>query len=87
MIINVHKRFDKHLRRLSPDHREQTKAALRRFAENPFDSSLRNHPLKGHLDGRRAFSVSSDIRVVFQEFDGYVVVLMLDVGTHDQVYR
>ena len=87
MTIRFARKFEKSLRKLSADLRRKTVLAVERFFENPTDPPLRNHQLQGRLDGLRAFSVSSDIRVVFQEFDGYVVVLMLDVGTHDQVYR
>ena len=36
--------------------------------------------------GLRAISVTSDIRIIFQEFFHYRVVLFLDIGTHSQVY-
>lgn len=60
--------------------------ALTVFQDNPFDPHLKNHPLVGKLAGQRAFSVTGDLRVLFEEYDTYVLVLLLDVGTHSQVY-
>ncbi|MEK7102502.1 MAG: type II toxin-antitoxin system mRNA interferase toxin, RelE/StbE family [Patescibacteria group bacterium] len=65
----------------------KTIAAIARFVHDPHDPLLRNHPLKGALLGKRAFSVTASFRVVFEEYDHYAVVLMLSVGTHNQVYR
>lgn len=36
--------------------------------------------------GKRAISVMGDMRIIFEEFNDYTLVLMLDVGTHNQVY-
>lgn len=38
------------------------------------------------MKGKRAFSVTGDMRIIFEEFDDYVLVIMLDIGTHAQVY-
>lgn len=44
-----------------------------------------DHALSGELTGKRAFSISSDIRVVYEVVgDEYI---FLDIGTHNQVYR
>lgn len=86
MRIIPHKAFIKSLARLSPKMRDKTEAAVLKFRDNPFDSTLRNHPLKGSMFGKRAFSVSGDLRIIFQEFEHYTLVLMLDVGSHNQIY-
>lgn len=36
--------------------------------------------------GKRSFSVTGDMRIIFEEHENYTMVLMLDVGTHNQVY-
>ncbi|MBI2453349.1 type II toxin-antitoxin system mRNA interferase toxin, RelE/StbE family [Candidatus Peregrinibacteria bacterium] len=59
---------------------------IERFTKNPHDKILRNHPLKGRLIGKRAFSVTSDMRIVFEEYNSYTLVIMFHVGTHNQVY-
>ena len=47
---------------------------------------LRDHGLKGRMKGLRAFSAAWDLRVIYCEEGGFLTVLLLDVGTHNQVY-
>ncbi|MFA5854737.1 MAG: hypothetical protein WC846_00380 [Candidatus Gracilibacteria bacterium] len=86
MKIIFHKFFGKHLEKLTPKLREKVKTTVFKFRTNPFDPILENHPLKGSMQGRRAISVTGNIRIIFEEYDDYTLVLMLDVGTHPQVY-
>ncbi len=55
------------------------------FLENPFFPQLRTHKLSGKLAGQWAFSIDDDCRIVF-EFVGEDRVLLIDVGSHDEVY-
>lgn len=55
-----------------------------------FAPSLGTHKLSGKLDGLQACSCGYDCRIVFSieqdtELESEVIVL-LDVGTHDEVY-
>ncbi len=59
----------------------------KRFEKNPHNPTLRNHALHGNMDGLRTISVTPDIRIVFQQYHDYIVVLFFDVGTHSQLYR
>ncbi|MFA5843019.1 MAG: type II toxin-antitoxin system YafQ family toxin [Candidatus Gracilibacteria bacterium] len=86
MKILFHKTFDKRYRKLNLKLKQKVDATLLIFMTNPFDPVLKNHPLKGSLQGKKSFSVTSDVRVIFEEHEKYTVVLMLDVGTHNQVY-
>jgi len=72
-----HKDFKKDFKKLSKNAKE-------RFAER-FLMFLRDHPLVGYLRGKRAFSVGGDIRVVYRFLD-HKTVLLLRIGTHNQVY-
>jgi mRNA-degrading endonuclease YafQ of YafQ-DinJ toxin-antitoxin module len=56
------------------------------FLSSPNDKKLLNHNLKGSLLGKRAISVNSDLRIIFEEFDNYTLVVFLDLGTHNRVY-
>lgn len=87
MRMVFHKRFKNGLDRLPSALKDKTVSAIRRFATDPFHPSPRNHSLKGRLAGCRAFFVTQSVRVIFEEQDGYAVVFMLDIGTHDRVYR
>lgn len=86
MKILYHKNFDKHFKKLTDKLQNKVIAIIEVFRKNPFDPVLKNHPLKGELNGTRAISVAGDIRIVFEEHDSYVLVIMLDIGTHNQVY-
>lgn len=55
------------------------------FAQNPHDPRLRTHKLTGELAGLWSFTVAYDCRVVFRFSDSARVVLV-DIGTHDEVY-
>jgi len=45
---------------------------------------LKDHELTGKLAGKRAFSITADVRVVYEEQDEFII--FLDVGSHNQVY-
>ena len=55
------------------------------FVANPFSTQLRTHKLSGKLGGLWAFSVDNNCKVVF-EFTGEDRALLIDVGSHDEVY-
>jgi len=86
MKIRYHKSFEKSFSKLSKTVKVKTKNAIASFSDDPFTKKLRNHSLKGKMEGRRAFSVTGDVRVIFEEHESYTLVLMLDVGSHNQVY-
>ena len=86
MKIQFHRQFRKQYKKLPKQSRKQVNDALEIFRKNPFDPSLENHPLSGTMKGQRAISAGFDLRIIFQEKDGYAVVLMIAVGTHEQVY-
>ncbi len=75
-------------KRISPDAHLKKRFwdALERFVADPFDPRLMTHKLTGKLSGFWAFSVDQDCRVVFSFIHGKVKVLLIDIGTHDQVY-
>jgi len=55
------------------------------FLSSPFSPQLRTHKLSGKLEGQWAFSVDEDCRVVFEFFEEDKV-LLIDIGSHDEVY-
>jgi len=55
------------------------------FVEDPFDARLKTHKLSGSLEGLWAFTMAYDCRVVFK-FLPDDKVLLIDIGTHDEVY-
>ena len=69
-----------------PDLKKRFWDAMELFVEDPFANVLRTHKLTGKLSGSWAFSVEFDCRVVFQFVKGQSKVLLIDVGTHEEVY-
>lgn len=86
MKLDFHKRFEKQLTKLSPRLQNKVEATTRRFMKDPHDPRLRNHSLKGSMQGLRAVSVTGDVRIVFEEYNNYKTVKFLKIGTHSQVY-
>lgn len=47
---------------------------------------LRDHKLVGTLKGLRAFFITGDVRVIYIEENDDSITL-IDIGTHNQVYK
>ena len=86
MKLQYHKDFEKSFKKLSPKLKQKSINAIKKFVKPPHCPTLKNHALKGQLNGKRAFSVTGDVRVIFEEKDNYIVVIMLNVGIHNKVY-
>ena len=86
MEIQYHKDFLKRFEKLDEKHKNKVVKTIERFSKNPLEQSLKNHQLKGALRHFRAISVTGNMRIIFEQFDNYTLVVMLDVGTHNQVY-
>lgn len=76
----------KELLLLSPELKDVIWKRVNLFRNNPLDTRLYNHKLKGKLRGKWAFSVTEDIRIVY-EWKDKKVVRFLAIGGHKQVYR
>lgn len=70
--------------------RRNIEAILLKMSEDVYTNSLATHKLSGELMGLWACSCGYDCRIVFSiEIDvhnGQEVILLLDIGTHDEVY-
>ena len=60
--------------------------ALAVFTENPFDTKLKTHKLTGKLNGFWAISIAYDCRVIFKFIDENKFALLINIGSHDEVY-
>ena len=87
MNIHQHKHFLKvYKKRIFPNYSldNKFKERLKLFIEDHANPVLKNHSLKGKKSSYRSFSVTGDIRVIYEKVqDG---ILLLDIGTHNQVY-
>ncbi|MEK6258056.1 MAG: type II toxin-antitoxin system mRNA interferase toxin, RelE/StbE family [Planctomycetota bacterium] len=72
----------------SPDLAEDLKVTLQQLSDNAFHPQLKTHKLKGNLAGAWGCSVAHDLRIVFEfvQHDETESILLLSIGTHDEVY-
>lgn len=63
-------------------------STLEQLATDSTHSSLRTHKLRGTLAGCWACSAGYDFRIVFEyaQHEGQEAILLMTIGTHDQVY-
>ena len=66
----------------------EVEAALQALSEDAFDPRLKTHKLSGELAGIWACSAGFDLRILFElvDRDGVQAILLLTLGTHDEVY-
>ena len=86
MRIATHRKFDKAFVKLTVDQRTAVKQAIAAFETNHLDPNLHDHALKGKMKRLRAFSAAWDLRVIYREEGGFITIVLLDAGTHNQVY-
>ena len=72
-------------RKKHPDLIAKFEERLNIFVQNPFESTLRTHRLSGELKDFWAMSITYQYRLVFK-FLPENRVLLIDLGTHDEVY-
>jgi mRNA-degrading endonuclease YafQ of YafQ-DinJ toxin-antitoxin module len=72
----------------NPSAAEVIHTALNLLTEDAFDPRLRTHKLKGSLGDCWASSAGYDLRIVFEfiSHSGGEAILLLSIGTHDEVY-
>lgn len=58
---------------------------IKLFRRDPFNVLLNNHALTGEHKNERSFNVTGDYRIIFYNVNEDTVVL-LDIGTHTELY-
>jgi mRNA interferase YafQ len=58
------------------------------LCNNPFQTKLRTHKLKGELKDSYACSAGYDLRIIFKfvEYEQKQAILLESIGSHDEVY-
>lgn len=88
MIIELHSSFKKSYRKRIAPHAHlvvKTEERIALFTQNPAHPLLQDHALRGKKLHLRTFSITGDIRIVYLPVLKHSV-LLLDIGTHNQVY-
>jgi mRNA interferase YafQ len=69
---------------------DRIETVLRQMHDDVFHPGLGTHKLSGALEGLWACSCGYDCRIVFafetEQDTGREVILLLDIGTHEEVY-
>lgn len=71
-----------------PNTAASIEATLEQLSADAAHPSLRTHKLRGSLAGCWACSAGYDLRIVFEfsQHEGQEAILLLALGTHDEVY-
>ena len=86
MEVIFSKSFRKAMAKLRSHEFSSVEKAVEQYKANPNAPSLHDHALKGKMKSLRAFSAGHDLRVIYREEGGFITVVLLNVGTHNQVY-
>ena len=81
--------FDRRARKFltrHPDLRPRLAETLEKLRADPFEPSLRLHPLTGKLQGLQAVSLTYGYRITRTLQISEHEILLLDIGSHDEVY-
>ena len=86
--IDFHKKFQKHYLKRIKNNKNldiifHEKVDL--FVIDPNNKILNNHYLIGKMKGLYSFSITGDIRIIYQ-WVNTERVFFLDIGSHNQVY-
>ncbi len=67
--------------------RQKFASILRDLENDPFQPHLRLHHLGGKLKGLQAVSITHSYRITLTVMLTEKEIILLDVGSHDEVYR
>lgn len=81
-LRQARKFFRKH-----PDLKPRFARVVHDLQNNPFAPQLALHPLSGKLTGLHAVSLTYSFRITFTLLVTEHEVVLLDIGSHDEVYR
>ncbi len=73
--------------RRHPDLRDRFERLVERLRNNPFEPALRLHRLGGELSGIYAVSLTYSYRVTLLLLLEESRIVLLDIGSHEEVYR
>jgi len=68
--------------------RKKLHETLNKLSNDPFEQSLYTHKLKGELEGKFSSRLTFDLRIIFkfEKYDNEDCILLIAIGTHDEVY-
>jgi len=85
MDVFLTKNFSKQYQKLPQRLQEKVEERLGLFSLNPFDTTLRNHALKGSRKGSWSINITGDYRALYTVQDD--TAIFIAIGTHAELYR
>ena len=73
--------------RTHPDLKARFAKVVQDLQNDPFNSRLALHPLSGKLAGLYAICLTYNYRITLTLMVSEKEIVLLDIGTHDEVYR
>ena len=89
MKIKHNRFFEKNFRKRIKNNKplcDKYKQRISLFINNPNNPILKNHRLIGKMGNLKSFSITGDIRVIYKEINNDCI-LLINVGSHNQVYK
>jgi addiction module RelE/StbE family toxin len=89
-IITTPQQFLRHARKFfkkHPDLKPRFANVVTDLQNDPFQPSLALHPLSGKLTGCYAVSLTYKYRITLTILVTDKEIILLDIGSHDEVYR
>jgi addiction module RelE/StbE family toxin len=80
-------RAAKKFAKLHPELKKKVAAILRDLEKDPFQPHLEYHKLAGKYKRMQAVSITDDYRITMTVIVSEKEILLLDIGSHDEVYR
>jgi addiction module RelE/StbE family toxin len=81
-LRQARKFFKKH-----PDLKTRFAGVIADLQRDPFQPHLELHPLSGKLTGCHAIRLTYDYRITMTLLITDQEIILLDIGSHDEVYR
>jgi len=85
MLISTTRNFDKKFAKQPKKIRMIFKNKIDLFMEDLYHPILKTHKLSGKLKNLWSFNLTRDIRVIFDQ-NNKEVVLLVDIGSHSELY-
>ena len=85
MTVKYSKRFRKQFRKLRKGERDRFWDRLGLFMKNQNAEQLNHHVLQGKYAGMHSINIGGDLRALFVENNGDIILFEL-IGTHSQLY-
>ena len=86
VIIKTTPSYDRTYLALPRSDRSLVRGVLELFEYDPYNPALNHHALHGSMLGKHALFVDHDLRIVFRVKGDYEEILLVDVGSHKEVY-